>query len=114
MGVRCRNPNADSFRFYGGKGIKVCERWKIFDNFLADMGERPEGTTLDRLDSAKDYEPGNCRWVTAKEQGRSSRRLALFDGKVMTRREIAAHLGISHHLLNYRMKAGHVVLQDAL
>lgn len=66
---RCTNKNSDRYRFYGGKGIRVCERWLIYGNFLADMGVRPHGHTLGRIDSSKDYSPDNCRWETWREQG---------------------------------------------
>jgi hypothetical protein len=113
MLIRCSNPSADSFRFYGGKGIKVCERWKDFANFLADMGECPFGLTLDRINNDKNYEPSNCRWATKKEQARQNRRLAWFNGSPMSRREIAVQLGISPTLLNWRINNGKIVLQDA-
>lgn len=70
---RCRNPRHVSYQDYGGRGIKVCERWASFDSFLADMGERPDGKTLDRKDVNGDYEPGNCRWATRSEQQKNKR-----------------------------------------
>lgn len=65
---RCSDPESVGWRYYGGKGITVCEHWTIFENFLADMGDRPRGTTIDRVDNALGYEPGNCRWATRSQQ----------------------------------------------
>jgi hypothetical protein len=74
MKTRCLNPNNRGFKYYGGRGITICERWMLFVNFLADMGERPPGKTLDRIDVDGNYEPGNCRWATPLEQIRNRRR----------------------------------------
>jgi hypothetical protein len=68
MKARCLNPNAAGYARYGGAGVVVCDRWLKFENFYADMGERPDGCSLDRIDGTKGYEPGNCRWSTTKEQ----------------------------------------------
>jgi hypothetical protein len=65
---RCYNPKVRIYKYYGGRGITMCDRWKnSFDNFLEDMGERPLGLQLDRIDNNKGYSPENCRWVTPKE-----------------------------------------------
>jgi hypothetical protein len=73
MVSRCTNPNIEPYAKYGARGIKVCARWLDFVNFLADMGERPPNTSLDRIDNDGNYEPGNCRWATASEQMKNRR-----------------------------------------
>ena len=72
MKQRCLRPRPKDVKYYSH--VTVCDRWLVFANFLADMGERPEGTSLDRIDNAKGYEPGNCRWATPTEQVRNRRK----------------------------------------
>jgi hypothetical protein len=74
MWTRCTNPNAKDWYLYGERGIRVCARWHIFENFLADMGERPVGLTLDRKNVDKNYTPTNCRWATRSTQAKNRRR----------------------------------------
>lgn len=75
MRTRCNNAGRDNADRYTERGVVVCDRWNSFENFLADMGERPEGKTLDRWPNhAGNYEPGNCRWATPREQARNTRR----------------------------------------
>ena len=74
MVQRCVDRRSTSWLRYGGRGIKVCARWRTFENFLADMGERPAGRSIDRIDNAGHYRPGNCKWSTPKEQAANRRR----------------------------------------
>jgi hypothetical protein len=73
MKERCNNPNRDTYKYYGGRGIKVCERWNDFQNFLEDMGPRPDGLTLERKNNNGNYEPSNCCWATRQKQTRNRR-----------------------------------------
>lgn len=102
---RCMRPNDPTFGRYGGAGITVCQRWTVFDNFFADMGERPAGTSLDRIDPNGDYEPQNCRWASAKTQAnnrRNNRKIA-YDGQQVTIRQLSDLTGTDYQLLRERI-----------
>lgn len=105
MMQRCNNEKRKDSKDYLGRGISVCDEWRSFEKFYADMGHRPEGTSLDRIDNDGNYEPGNCRWATSIEQGRNQRtnRMLSFNGKVMCLSEWASELGMSVGTLHSRL-----------
>ncbi len=106
---RCTNPKDRAFADYGGRGITVCSRWsESFENFLADMGEPPPNTSIDRIDNGKGYEPGNCRWATQTQQTRNARsnRLLTCYGKTQCAAAWAEQLGISPPVLYQRLHSG--------
>ena len=102
---RCRYEKDKYYEIYGGRGIKVCDRWKEFVNFLEDMGERPEGKTIDRIDGDGNYEPSNCKWSTLKEQNnnRSNNVYLEYNGKRQTIAQWSTELGIRYCTLYGRI-----------
>lgn len=74
MKRRCDNPKDIGYKYWGGRGITYCKRWNKFENFLKDMGERPLGKSIDRIDNDGNYEPSNCKWSTRSEQNKNQRR----------------------------------------
>ena len=116
MRTRCSNPKTTSWPHYGGRGIKVCERWKNFENFLADMGERPEGKSLDRINNDGDYCPENCRWATDIEQHRNRSDNVYWShaGSTKTIAEWADVTGLNKHTLSDRVRKSGWTIEQAL
>lgn len=108
MRGRCSNPNLESAHNYYHRGIRVCDRWQKFENFLEDMGDAPEGMSIDRIDNDGNYEPGNCRWATPKQQGnnRSTNVWYSLNGLTLTISGWAESLGIQPNTLWMRIDAG--------
>ncbi len=109
MRRRCEDPKHPHFAEYGGRGIAVCSRWREdFAAFLADMGERPAGKTLDRIEGVKGYGPGNCRWATRKVQqsNRRNNTFLIFRGERLTITEWARRTGIKDVTLRQRVRLG--------
>ena len=110
MKSRCFYRKHVSYSRYGGRGISVCERWLKFENFLADMGERPPGTSLDRIRSEGGYEPGNCKWSTRKEQQRNRseefQKMITHEGRTQCASAWAEEFGIERHVFNGRLRSG--------
>lgn len=109
MKTRCTNRRRTAYKNYGGRGIKVCERWLYFENFLADMGRRPgHGMTIERINNDGDYEPGNCRWAPRREQNRNSRQNVhlKFMGERKIVAEWSAKTGIKSSTIRARLSAG--------
>lgn len=104
---RCLNPRNSAYRYYGGRGIKMCDRWRYsFENFFEDMGPCPVGMSIDRFpDSDGNYEPGNCRWATAMEQASNQSRIRTItsDGITDTMAGWARRLGVNYFTLHYRI-----------
>lgn len=108
MRTRCENPKYKKFHLYGGRGIKVCDRWNNFENFLADMGERPEGLSLERNDVNGDYGPNNCRWASSLDQANNKRNNVFLEycGKRMTVAQWARELNMKAGTIYHRVSHG--------
>lgn len=106
MRKRCNNPNAVGYHLYGGRGIRVCEQWSHFANFMRDMGPKPSPThSIDRIDPNGNYEPGNCRWATRDEQNRNRRSslLVTIDGRTQCLKDWAAYYGVPYKTVHRRV-----------
>lgn len=120
MKNRCYNPRAQQYKNYGARGIFVCERWlQSFANFLTDMGDRPEGLTLDRKDNDAGYSHENCRWASRAEQRRNQRDNVIleYNGEKMTVQEWARKIGRHPATVRARIKMGyplHMILEPGL
>ena len=112
MKKRCENVNYEGYARYGARGIKVCERWQeSFESFLADMGPAPKGYTIDRKDVNGNYEPGNCKWSSKKDQMRNTTktRLIIYKGREMSLAEACEITGQTRTRVNARLRLGWTV-----
>lgn len=108
MMQRCYNTNHPRYTEWGGRGITVCDRWDRFENFLTDMGERPEKTTLDREDNDKGYSPDNCRWATRIEQAQNTKAIIWveIDGERRCLKEWCRIRGVDYVMVYTRVRRG--------
>lgn len=107
--ARCTNPKHDSYKYYGGRGVKICERWKSFSCFLEDVGPRPSlRHSIERIDTNGDYCPGNCKWATAKEQANNRRNNVWITirGESKTVAQWADHFGLLPNSIYTRLFRG--------
>lgn len=117
MRARCRNPNNKHYADYGGRGITVCARWDNFENFLADMGEKPSARySIERRENNRGYEPDNCYWAFAKAQARNTRKSIFMEwnGQIKTLAEWAEILGLDYYKLHYHFRKRHLSASEAI
>jgi hypothetical protein len=114
MRRRCHTPDDAQFHYYGGRGITVCERWHVFENFLADMGECPPGHSIERIDNDGNYEPGNCRWIKRERQMNNTRRSVWIEwrGKRQTSTDWAHEFGVHPMRFRYLQKIRGLPMED--
>jgi len=103
MIVRCRSKNSTSYPSYGAKGISVCDRWDKFENFLEDMGERPRGMDLDRINPKDNYYKENCRWITKSENSKRTGKYFLFRNEMKTISQLSREYGVLQSTLHFRV-----------
>lgn len=101
---RCTNKKHHAFYNYGGRGIKVCAQWYVFENFLSSMGESPDGYSIERIDNNGDYDPQNCKWIPLRNQGKNKRCSLKIDGASLA--DVAELNGIKYSTMRYRAKNG--------
>ena len=113
---RCEDKNCTDYKYYGGRGISVCPEWHDFETFLKDVGERPEGLTLDRIRNDEGYAPGNVRWVSRADQMKNTRicRFLEHDGQIKTVSDWAREKGIKPRTLNARLNVLGYTVEEAL
>ena len=110
MHARCNNSKNKAYKWYGGRGIVVCDRWKDFRHFLSDMGERPKGLTIERKDNDGNYKPNNCKWATQQEQQQNKRGVKLTPNEVRIIRYLAEDTQFLQEDLAYafRVNVNHI------
>jgi len=118
MRARCNCSTDKSYPNYGGRGIRVCDKWSGqngYENFIADMGPRPEGMSIERLNNNGNYEPGNCKWATRAEQNRNSRRniFVEYQGEKMIVKDAAKKMGVDYYTLITRVKTNGPCLAES-
>jgi len=116
MLTRCTNPKSAGYSGYGGKGVEVCQSWKDFSQFLADMGERPTGLTLERKDNDKGYSPENCKWATKTEQARNRGMVlsVLYQNQVKSLAQWCAELKLDYAKTYHLVRTRKLSLEDAI